>query len=469
MANKRKIYQKSGVRMGLLISFLCIGLSLILLLLICGNMLLTNLTPAESSMPSTAHSVASEPSTTVNSQPTTAPLATEPPVRKISTATIGSTGDILLHNKVIRSGYDKATGTYNYESIFSYFSEFVSKVDYAVGNLEVTLCGDDNGYPYKGYPCFNAPDAIVDAVKAAGFDMLLTANNHSYDTGTKGFLRTQEVIMERELDYTGTRYKEEDKNYIVKEINGIKIGMICYTYNTDVNSDGTVSLNGIPLAATPSGLVNSFNYGALDSFYLKLSGEMEQMKAEGAEAIMVYLHWGAEYETKANRTQKKMAQALCDLGVDVIVGNHAHVPQPIELLTNTKDETKKTLCLYSMGNSISNIRGSKYPKETEDGMLFSVTFAKYSDGTVVLESADVLPTWVNRYEENNVSKYKILTMDRTEKDNWQEKMGLTDELLSACQASYDRTMTIVGDGLETANQYYAKHQQEVEALIGATE
>lgn len=143
--------------------------------------------------------------------------------------------------------------------------------------------------------------------------------------------------------------------------------------------------------------------------------------------------------------------------------------RPIELLTNAKDETKKTLYLYSMGNSISNIRGSKYPKETEGGMLFSVTFAKYSDGTVVLESADVLPTWVNRYEENNVSKYKILTMDRTEKDNWQEKMSLTDELLSACQASHDRTMTIVGDGLETANQYYAKHQQEVEALIGATE
>lgn len=469
MANKRKMYQKNGALTGLFISFLCIGLSVILLLFIGGHALLMHLAPAQTSAPSTAQTAASVPSTTITSQPTTTPPPTEPPVRKVSTATIGSTGDILLHNKVIRSGYDKATGTYNYESIFSYFSEFVSKVDYAVGNLEVTLCSDDNGYPYKGYPCFNAPDAIVDAVKAAGFDMLLTANNHSYDTGTKGFMRTQEVIMERELDYTGTRYKEEDKNYIVKEINGIKMGMICYTYNTGVSSDGAVSLNGIPLAAEPSGLINSFNYGALDSFYGNLSGEMEQMKAEGAEAIMVYLHWGNEYETEANRTQKKMAQALCDLGVDVIVGNHAHVPQPIELLTNTKDETKKTLCLYSMGNSISNIRGSKYPKETEDGMLFSVTFAKYSDGTVVLESADVLPTWVNRYEENNVSKYKILTMDRTEKDNWQEKMSLTDELLSACQASYDRTMTIVGDGLETANQYYAKHQQEVEALIGATE
>ncbi len=469
MAKKRKMYQKGSARMGLIIPFVLIGLAVILLLFIGGHALLKNFTPAETSAPSTTHSTASVPNTTITSQPSTTLPATQPPVRKVSTATIGSTGDILLHDKVIKSGYDSATGTYNYESIFSYFSEFVSNVDYAVGNLEVTLCGDDNGFPYKGYPCFNAPDAIVDAVKAAGFDMLLTANNHSYDTGTKGFMRTQEVIMERELDYIGTRYKEEDKNYIVKDINGIKIGMICYTYNTSANSDGVVSLNGITLAAEPSRLINSFNYGQLDSFYGKLSGEMEQMKAEGAEAIMVYLHWGEEYQTEANSTQKKMAQALCDLGVDVIVGNHAHVPQPIELLTNTKDETQKTLCLYSMGNSISNIRGSKYPKETEDGMLFSVTFAKYSDGTVVLESADVLPTWVNRYVENDVSKYKILTMDRTDKDNWQEKMSLTDELLSTCQASYDRTMKIVGEGLEAANAYYTQHQSEVESLIGVKE
>lgn len=469
MAKKRKMYQKGGARMGLIIPFVFIGLAVLLLLFIAGNALLTHLAPEETGAPETTHSTALVPNTTITSQPTTTQPPTDPPVRKVSTATIGSTGDILLHDKVIRSGYDSATGTYNYESIFTYFSEFVSNVDYAVGNLEVTLCSDDNGFPYKGYPCFNAPDAIVDAAKAAGFDMLLTANNHSYDTGTKGFMRTQEVIMERELDYIGTRYKEEDKNYIVKDINGIKIGMICYTYNTSANSDGIVSLNGMTLDAASSGLINSFNYGALDSFYSKLSGEMEQMKAEGAEAIMVYLHWGEEYQTEANSTQKKMAQALCDLGVDVIVGNHAHVPQPIELLTNTKDEKQKTLCLYSMGNSISNIRGSKYPKETEDGMLFSVTFAKYSDGTVVLESTDVLPTWVNRYVENDVSKYKVLTMDRADKDNWQEKMSLTEELLSACQASYDRTMAIVGEGLETANAYYTQHQLEVESLIGVKE
>lgn len=466
MAGNFRNNKRKGIGARLIIPFVLIGLAVVLLLFVGGHAILENLSPSETTDPLISTTLTNAPNTSVTTQPPTSLPATEPPVTKVSTATIGSTGDILLHDRVIKSGYDSATGTYNYESMFSYFSEFVSKMDYAVGNLEVTLCSDDNGYEYKGYPCFNAPDAIVDAVKAAGFDMLLTANNHSYDTGTKGFMRTQEVIMERELDYIGTRYNEEDKNFVVKEINGIKIGMICYTYNTSVNSDGVVSLNGMTLSAESSRLINSFNDGALDSFYTKLSGEMEEMKSLGAEAIMVYLHWGEEYQTEANSTQKKMAQALCELGVDVIVGNHAHVPQPIELLTSTTDENQKTLCLYSMGNSVHNIFGSKYPKETEDGMLFQVTFAKYSDGTVVLESADVLPTWVHRYTENDVTRYKILTMDSSEKDKWQEKMSLSDELLASCQASYDRTMAIVGSGLETANTYYAQHQAEVEDLIG---
>lgn len=399
------------------------------------------------------------------STPDSAPQLGMPPentaVTKVSTATIGSTGDLLLHSKVIKSGYDKATGTYNYDSIFSYFAEFVSAVDYAVANLEVTLCGDDNGYAYSGYPSFNAPDAIVDAAKNAGFDMLLTANNHSFDTRIKGFLRTQEVIKDRNLDYIGTRYEEADKSYIIKDINGIKIGMICYTYNTGFDSKGNASLNDIPLTTQASKLVNSFSYWDLDGFYEKLAGELASMRAEGAEAIMLYIHWGDEYNTKPNATQKEMAQALCDLGIEVIVGNHAHVPQPVELLTNTQDATKKTLCLYSMGNSISNIRrGPSYPAETEDGMLFSVTFAKYSDGTVLLESADILPTWVDRYEENGVSKFRILTMG----DGWEENVEQT--VAQLCKESYDRTMAIVGAGLETANGYFAQNQAEMEADLG---
>lgn len=439
-----------------------IVLSLAMLLVVGGHYIML----PEDTAPTQMQSV---PPTTLPSTPPETTVPTQPPVIKESTATIGSTGDILLHNAVIRSGYDQKTGTYNYDSIFSVFSAFVSGVDYAVANLEVTLCGDDNGYPYDGYPCFNSPDAIVDAAKAAGFDMLLTANNHSYDTGIKGLLRTQQVVADRGLDYIGTRLQTEDKNYTVKEINGIRIGMICYTYNTGFDQNGNASLNDIPLTAEATGLVNSFSYADLPGFYERLSGELEQMREDGAEAIMLYIHWGDEYSVYTNTTQKEMAQSLCDLGIDVIVGNHAHVIQPVELLTNTYDDSRKTLCLYSMGNVLSNIRKSAtHPVHCEDGLLFRVTFAKYSDGTVVLESADVLPTWVNRDDGGSVSKFQILAMDGEDEENWTKYMELTEELLIKCRESYNRTVAIVGSGLETANEYFARHQADVEASSGAT-
>lgn len=457
MAGQFETREHTGRRSRFVLPCVLIALGVVLMLFTGVFLVMEHLLPQETTLPQ----LQEQPESNPNPGPQQSTPSTTPPVTKISTTTIGSTGDLLLHDKVIRSGYDKATGTYNYDSIFSYFSAFVSQVDYAVANLEVTLCGDDNGYAYSGYPCFNAPDAIVDAAKNAGFDMLLTANNHSFDTGIKGFLRTQEVLIDRGLDYIGTRHQEEDKNYMVKEINGIRIGMICYTYNTGVDSNGNASLNYIPLTAQASRLVNSFSYWNLDSFYEKLTGELTAMRAEDAEAIMLYIHWGDEYSTTPNATQKKMAQALCDLGIDVIVGNHAHVPQPVELLTNTQDETKKTLCLYSMGNSISNIRrGAKYPAETEDGLLFKVTFAKYSDGTVLLESTDILPTWVDRYVENGVSKFRILTMH----EGWEE--SAEEDVMQLCRESYDRTIAIVGEGLETANGYYSQHQVEAEERIG---
>ncbi len=421
----------------------------------------TTIPTTEATMPTTE---ITEPTTEPTTEPVTEP--TEPPVVKESTATIGAVGDILMHDLLIKSGYDSSTGSYDYNKIFDDFRNCVSSVDFAVANLEVTLCGSENGYSYQGYPTFNCPDAIVDALKNAGFDMLLTANNHSYDTGGKGFKRTQQVVEAAGLPHIGTRPSLEDKPYYIAEVNGIKIGMINYTYNTAVYSDGRVALNGIPLSGENSPLINTFSYNHLDSFYEKLAGEMEAMYADGAEAIVLYIHWGNEYQIVENATQRKMAQQLCNLGIDVIVGNHAHVPQPVSLLTSENDDTQKTLCLYSTGNSLSNIyKTKKFPVNTEDGMLFHFTFAKYSDGTVLVESVDVIPTWVYRFDENYVRKFRVLYMDDTI-DDWQSLMNLSDSLLQKCKDSYERTMGIVGAGIEEANQYYSANQSAVEASLG---
>lgn len=438
---------------------------MILPLLLCAAVLCSLIgrdAPAKTPEETTA---AADTSTAAATEPMETEAPTTEPVTKVATATIGATGDILLHDLVIQSGYDAEAGDYNYDYMFQWFTRYVSRVDYAVANLEVTLVGNENGRKYSGYPTFNAPDAIVDALKTAGFDLLLTANNHAYDTGYEGFMRTQQVIRDRELAHIGTREKVEDKNYLVQEINGIRIGMTCYTYCSGHTSAGTPMLNGLKLNTEASKLANTFHYKRLEDFYGKLAGEMEQMKADGAEAIVLFIHWGDEYKTSPNETQQKMAQRLCDMGVDVIIGNHAHVAQPVQLLTSRETETHKTLCLYSTGNSVSNIYGNKnHPPHTEDGMLFTFTFAKYSDGTVLVESADVIPTWVWRYDEDGVRKFKILTLE--DGLDWAADMGLDEEPAEKCRESFDRTMDILGPGLEEANTWFAENQTETENQLG---
>ncbi len=411
-------------------------------------------------------SISPEPTTEPEAEPT-AQLPSEPPAARIATATVGAVGDILMHDAVIASGYDRESGSYSFDYMFEHFGNLLSRMDYAVADLEGTLCAEDNGYSYSGrITCFNCPDSIVDALKNAGFDMLLTANNHSYDTRSIGLARTQQVISEKELDYTGTRTAAEDKNYLVADVNGIKIGMINYTFNTNVRKDGSVSLNGIPVSVDDSKLVNSFNYYYLPEFYSQLEGDIAAMRSDGAESIVLYIHWGHEYQIVESRVQNEMAQAICNLGVDVIVGNHAHVPQPVELLTNENDESKKTLCLYSTGNSVSAMRrGGDHPVQVEDGIVFTFTFTKYSDGTVLVERTEVIPTWVEYYAEEGLVKYKVLVMDGTE-DDWKADMNLTDNQLWYCQNSYERTMKIVGEGIEQANDYFTLNREAVEKALG---
>lgn len=437
----------------------------LLLIVLSAALLLTGCSqqPVQTTAPTTTAAT-----TEATTEPTTQPTQpTQPPVEKIATATISSTGDLLFHNRVIESGYNKETGEYNYDSIYAYVSSYIQSADYAVANMEGTLCGLDNGFKYSGYPGFNTPDAAVDAAKAAGFDMLLTANNHTYDTGTKGFHRTQEVIGQRGFDYIGTRPNEEAKSYVVKDINGIRVGMVCYTYETEKISSIRKSLNGIAMSSKDSPLISSFHYKYLEEFYDQLSSELSAMKEEGADITVVYIHWGTEYVTKPNSNQKKIAQQLCDLGVDIIVGGHPHVIQPIEVLTSQKDPQKSTLCLYSMGNAVSNIRKStSKPYEVEDGMFFDFTLAKYSDGSVVIEDVDVLSTWVNRRE--NPDSFPIIPLD-TSVEDWKTAFDLDDKAYAQALASLERSEKILREGLDAAKSFYSQNQAEHEAAIGVTE
>jgi len=380
------------------------------------------------------------------------PTETEPtqPPQPI-TATISAQGDLLMHGGIIKSC--NIDGGYNFESNFRYLAPYLEGYDYSVANLETTFGGDGN--IYQGWPLFNVPDEFGDAVVDAGFDMLLTANNHCYDTLEPGMLRTLEVSREKGLDTLGTRLDDTEPRYTIVDINGIRVGMTAYTYTTSMSS-GKPSLNGNTPVQNDH-LVNYFSYTDLGTFYSQLEDMLRQMQTEGVEATMVFIHWGTEYEIEENNYQNIIAQRICDMGVDVIVGGHPHVVQPVELLTSVNNPDHKTVCIYSLGNAISNQRIHEMRLKTghtEAGVLFSVTFEKDPvSGTVALRAVDVLPTWVTLDSRNGKLEYNILPLCDGDREQWQELFNLDDNTFSLCEASYDRTMAIVGPGLEQVNAW----------------
>ena len=367
-------------------------------------------------------------------------------VKKVASATVVNTGDILIHNPVLNGAKD-SSGKYDFSALFKPVSSYFKDADLAVANLELSLGGTKSG-DYKGYPAFNTPDELIDDLIDANVSFLLTANNHCYDTGLYGLTRTVQVLKEKKIDYTGTRETANEPRYVIKDVNGIKIGMVCYTYSA-VNDSSRVSINGATIKKEAEPLINTFAYDKLDAFYTDAQNLINDMKAKGADCTVFYMHWGDEYRLKPNEYQKTMAQKLCNMGVDVIVGGHPHVIEPMELL-QAEGGDHTTVCLYSMGNSVSNQRreeltGLCNTGHTEDGLLFYYTFDKYSDGTTVLASVDVIPVWVDKVGQRYNAKYSMYPLEN--ENDGAQKHSLSSASAAKAKESYKRTKDIIEPGL----------------------
>ncbi len=362
--------------------------------------------------------------------------------------TIGSTGCMLLHSPFIDS-YPDAEGNYDFSTIYKYITPYYSAPDFMTCEFEGALAGPAAGY--SGYPLFLSPDIIIENIKDSGVDLQFLATNHIYDGGSDGFHRTMQVYDEKNIAFSGVREKNSDKQYVVEEINGVKVGFIDYVYETD--GTGT-NLNGIPLAEEDWDLVNSFDYNDLDSFYKEMQNNIASMKSDGAQFIIAQMHWGIEYQLEEADYQDEMAQKLCDLGVNAIIGGHPHCEQPIDVL-DTSDGSGHMFCIYSEGNALSNQRTylmDEMPTgHTEDGAMVTLTLHQNSDGSVEIKDIDLLPTWVYRYQDNDGSKYYILPLDDVA--NIEKTTGISD-IQQEAQDSYDRTIEELGPGLEKAKQVF---------------
>lgn len=337
---------------------------------------------------------------------------------------ISAVGDIILHDEQIWSAYNEENKAYDFMNNFKYVKNFIEKSDIAYGTIEGTYAGEEIGY--SGYPNYNGPDSMIDALKDTGFDIINVATDHSLDKGVEGDSKTGEKI-DKDMTSIG------NKKYIIKKVKGIEIGFTSYTYES---KEGELNGHKIPEDIN----LNTFSYNKLDNGLEEMKALVEEMKNEGAEFIVFGMHWGVEYKTEPSKYQVKIAEALNEYGVDLILGSNPHVVQPIEEIEG--EDGNKTLVAYSLGNFISNQRlETMGDRRTADGIILNLTLDKSRKG-VKIEKWDYTPTWVYKIpRENKKSDYYILPVEETL--NSEEGEKLDKETLNQLNKSLESTKSIV--------------------------
>ena len=325
---------------------------------------------------------------------------------------ISAVGDVMVHKPQIPAQYDSATGAYNFDNNFEYVKKYIEKADLALCNLETTFAGGT----YTGYPVFNAPESLAEALKKAGFDVALTANNHIMDKGLSGMKRTLEITRDAGLETTGT-HLDGEKDYTILDVKDVKIGIVAYLYETP--EIGAVStINGNQISAEAWSLLNTFSYNTLDEDLEKVKKSIQDARADGAEIVVCYFHWGEEYQRSPNEYQQYMAMEAASYGADVIFASHPHVLQGMEMLTD--DATgRKVPVFYSMGNFISNQRTETLDNRyTEQGIIAEVQLEYMKSTKQVLSvSMDAVPLWVDKYKRSGKDVYTIVPLDDTLQEN----------------------------------------------------
>ncbi len=317
------------------------------------------------------------------------------------------TGDIMGHESQIRSAEVEKDRLYDYSPCFEYVAPILKQADLAIGNLELTLPGKP---PYTGYPMFKSPEELALALRHAGFDLLVTSNNHSNDAGLNGVINTLNTLDAYGFYHTGTfrNASERDAFYpLIVYKNDLKLAFLNYTYGT----------NGLP--TKPPSIVNLIDEKLI-------AADLEIARKLQPDFIIVIMHWGDEYQLNENTGQQALAAKLVGWGADLVIGAHPHVVQPVkEVSSHTPDSTlRRAWTAYSLGNFIS---GQRKPN-TDGGMMLEVELEKnLASGQTALNDLAFIPTWV-WIETSPTGKktYRVLPVSAFEQDSKLPKLPETD-------------------------------------------
>ena len=340
-------------------------------------------------------------------------------------------GDILQHAGVYESGY-QADGTRNYDHVFAHLGGELDGMDIKVVNQETLIGGADFGF--SGYPTFNGPQEMGDAEVRAGFNVVLRATNHAMDMGYDG--------LASEMSYWKTQHPEVavlgaanpydtstsiDDVYVFEK-DGFKVALLNYTYG----------LNGIE---DTMGVVS-----LLDVDHVRAT----MQKADAmADMIVVFPHWGEEYELAPVDSQYEMAEILMDCGADVIIGGHPHVIEPVEVLTAS--DGRKVPCFWSVGNFIS----TQIDNPNLVGGVAKVTMVKAADGTCSVERCSFIPTITHKGLGSSMTTYLLRDYtDDLAMTNYLESNGTDNTSLTVAWAN-DFCLQVLGSGFDTASEQIA--------------
>lgn len=294
-------------------------------------------------------------------------------------------GDMIFHQPIVKNY--RTGNTYDFTPIFANISEDIKGADLAIANFEGSV---NSNRKLSGFPMFNFPKESIYSLKNAGFDILSTANNHSLDTGLEGVAETLSHIKNSGMKSFGTLTEDGEKGILVEK-NGIKIGLISFTD----------TLNGM------DSLMRNREY-SVNTFSQDVAGDIKKLK-DKSDIVIVYPHWGNEYQVHPNERQIYLKNKLHEYGADIILGSHPHVLQRYEV---EEINNKKLFTIYSMGNALSNQRVENLKKSGVDtGALVKLEIEKDNiSGVTCLKSYEVQPTYVNRYRAKGRLNYDVLKL-----------------------------------------------------------
>ena len=309
------------------------------------------------------------------------------------TFTLTAIGDIMCHNTQYWDAYQKETDTYDFSYVFENVKDYIAAGDVSIANIETSFAGKERGY--SNYPVFNSPDELARDVKATGLDIITTAGNHCLDMGYSGLSRTIDVLKNNGIEQLGTYKSQEERDTIfIKDVKGIKIAFIDYTYGT----------NGIPV---PSG--KEYCVNLIDKNLIKK--DIESAKSQNVDMIVACMHWGDEYKTKANKEQEDLADFLFKNGVNVIIGNHPHVLEQMEKRTVTLEDgtTQDGFVIFACGNFICD----QNAENTRNSIILNLDITRHSDGKVTVDKANYIPIYMYKGAPGKLRRMKVLDIEKS--------------------------------------------------------